>query len=68
MMSLQHSNEEELKEIRDLEDKVEVLEKNQLKFKKQLEHSQMINASITQELGLSKGFIENLQMESNAAI
>ena len=67
-MSLQHSNEEELKEIRDLEDKVEVLEKNQLKFKKQLEHSQMINASITQELGLSKGFIENLQMESNAAI
>jgi len=41
---------------------VEVLEKNQLKYKKQYEHIQMINASITQELGLSKGFIENLQL------
>jgi hypothetical protein len=28
----------------------------------------LINASIAQELGLSKGFIENLQLESSAAI
>ena len=39
-----------------------------MKIKKQYEHLQLINASIAQELGLSKGFIESLQLESNAAI
>jgi hypothetical protein len=39
-----------------------------MKIKKQYEHLQLVNASIAQELGLSKGFIESLQLESNAAI
>lgn len=33
-----------------------------------MEHAQLINASLAQQLGLSKGFIESLQLESNAAI
>lgn len=44
------------------------MEKNLIKAKKQYEHLQLINSSLAQELGLSKGFIESLQMESNAAI
>lgn len=39
-----------------------------MKLKKQYDHMQMVHASIAQELGLSKGFIENLQLESSAAI
>lgn len=62
------NNEKEMQEIKDLEDKIEVLEKNNVKLKKQYEHLQLINGSIAQELGLSKGFIESLQLESNAAI
>ena len=37
-------------------------------MKKQYEHLQLINSSLAQELGLSKGFIETFQLESNAAI
>ena len=68
LKSLVFSNEKEINEIKELEDKIEVLEKNQIKIKKQYEHLQLVNASLAQELGLSKGFIESLQLESNAAI
>ena len=68
LKTLVFSNEKELNEIKELQDKIEVLEKNLVKVKKQYEHLQLINASIAQELGLSKGFIESLQLESNAAI
>ena len=68
LKTLVFSNEKELNEIKELEDKIEVLEKNQIKIKKQYEHLQLVNASLAQELGLSKGFIESLQLESNAAI
>lgn len=68
MKNLVFDNEKELQEIKELEDKNEVLEKNNIKLKKQVEHLTMLNQSIAQELGLSKGFIENLQMESSAAI
>ncbi len=57
MKSLVFSNEKELQEIKDLEDKIEILEKNNMKIKKQYEHLQLVNSSIAQELGLSKGFI-----------
>ena len=68
LKSLVFSNEKEINEIKELEDKIEVLEKNQIKIKKQYEHLQLVNASLAQDLGLSKGFIESLQLESNAAI
>jgi DNA repair exonuclease SbcCD ATPase subunit len=42
------SNEKEIQEIKDLEDKIEVLEKNNVKLKKQYEHLQLVNASIAQ--------------------
>lgn len=46
-----------MQQIKQLEDKIEVLEKNNIKLKKQLDHMNLVNASIAQELGLSKGFI-----------
>jgi hypothetical protein len=48
MKSLVFSNEKELQEIKDLEDKIEILEKNNMKIKKQYEHLQLVNSSIEQ--------------------
>ena len=48
LKTLVFSNEKELNEIKELEDKIEVLEKNQIKIKKQYEHLQLVNASLAQ--------------------
>ena len=48
LKTLVFSNEKELNEIKELEDKIEVLEKNQVKLKKQYEHLQLINGSLAQ--------------------
>ncbi len=49
-------------------DKNEKIENENIKLQKQVEHLVRENRSIAGELGLKKGFIETLQLESCAAI
>lgn len=49
-------------EIKELERKLVEGEKENVRLRKTVEHLNMVNQSIAQELGLKKGFIETLQL------
>ena len=67
----EHSKESEDKaaqELKELYEKNEKIENENIKLQKQVEHLVRENRSIAQDLGLKKGYIETLQLESCAAI
>jgi hypothetical protein len=68
LRNLKLDNQKELDEIKELEQKLGECEKENVKFKKTIDHLNLVSQSLAQELGLKKGFIETLQLESNAAI
>lgn len=55
-------------EIKQLFDKNQKIENENIKLQKQVEHLARDNRALAQELGLKKGYIETLQLESCAAI
>lgn len=68
-MKVQHPEDDSLnKEIKDLLQKNEKIENENIKLQKQVEHLARENRSLAQELGLKKGYIETLQLQSCAAI
>lgn len=54
--------------IKELYEKNEKVENENIKLQKQVEHLVRENRSLAGELGLKKGYIETLQLESCAAI
>lgn len=61
-------DEKEKELIKELYDKNEKIENENIKLQKQVEHLVRENRSLAGELGLKKGYIETLQLESCAAI
>lgn len=61
-------SEKEKELVRELYDKNEKIENENIKLQKQVEHLARENRALAGELGLKKGFIETLQLESCAAI
>lgn len=54
--------------MKELYDKNEKVENENIKLQKQVEHLARENRALAGELGLKKGYIETLQLESCAAI
>jgi len=54
--------------VKELYDKNEKIENENIKLQKQVEHLARENRALAGELGLKKGYIETLQLESCAAI
>ena len=51
-----------------MESRLAESDKEIVKLRRSIDHLNLLNQSLAQELGLKKGFIETLQLESNAAI
>lgn len=62
MRSLRHDNQQEIDEIKELEGRLAESEKDNIRLRKTVDHLNLVNQSIAQELGLKKGFIETLQL------
>lgn len=62
LRNLKLDNQKELDQIKELEGRLSECEKENVKFKKTIDHLNLVNQSLAQELGLKKGFIETLQL------
>ena len=65
---MKYDNQKEIDEINELEKTIDTVEKQNIKLKKQVDHLTMTYNAVATELGLSKGHIESIMLESNANI
>lgn len=62
LRSLKYDNQQEIDEIKDLEGRLTECDKELVRLRKTVDHLNLVNQSLAQELGLKKGFIETMQL------